>query len=310
MINRYRRNFLIRGLLLGLAPPLKLLAGQSEENGEMPRSSAHPGFAEAFASVRQKTLDYHRDLGYQLVEPKSLLTGDSFNGGLRYDESGTLDDAPDRAMIVQDCARIADIGERERHDILPYFHIFGCQCRNHHDRARIMAETLEFLLGPVGLDPKRLALVSVDGLSNYRDLLAGFGIDWQHQVVIRDAEAARAAGDGSGHFRPKGHPHQPDVVTAGVHTWMGEGPAPSVTSYPLPDRWTEIAEMGLAADSGIVNGIGLERLVYATTGLWPGWEEQRKLLLAQIEAEASASGAALPEGYNLFKQLANSSADS
>ena len=306
-MNQSRRKFVVRSLLLSLAYPLYLYAQQSDQPG-IPQSNDATGeakgdaeFEQAFASLRQKAIDFYSGLGYQPIDRKALLTGHAFNGGLRYDESGTASTGSERSMIIQDCARIGDIGEQHRHDILPYFHILGCNARSRNDDAQIVKEILDFLLGPVGLAPQRLAFVSVERLSTYRQLLAEHGIDWQRQVVIRDTDAAKAVGDGSGHFRPAGHPEQPDQPSVGIYAWLGEGPVPAVHSYPLPAQWSELGEIGLGPDSESIHGVGLERLVYATTGLLPSWHDRREHLLARIEAEVAASGGSLPEGYYLFK---------
>ncbi len=59
--------------------------------------------------------------------------------------------------------------------------------------------------------------------------------------------------------------------------------------------------MALNPDSVLAYGLGLERLVYAKTGLRPSWHDRRQHLLTQVEIEAAETGAALPQGYYLFK---------
>ena len=232
---------------------------------------------------------------------KSLITGHAFNEGLRYDDSGTLANMLNGEMIVQDCARIEDITLRGHHDVLPYFHIFSCNRRADTERRQTIGEIVDFLITAAGLAPEQIGLVSISALQDYRDLLTKRGIDWERQVFIRDTEEAKAAGDGSGYFRPKNHPEQPEEITAGLYVWLGEGQAPALDSYPLPAQWTEIAEVALDPDSALAYGLGLERLVYAKTGLKPSWHDRRGHLLAQVETEAAETGAPLPQGYYLFK---------
>ncbi|MEZ5581674.1 MAG: hypothetical protein R3F37_01820 [Candidatus Competibacteraceae bacterium] len=148
---------------------------------------------------------------------------------------------------------------------------------------------------------QRLALVSIAALADYRDRLTEQGIEWNRQVVIRDTEQAKAAGDGSGYFKPVDHPEQPEAITVGLYLWTGEGQAPAIETYPLPEQWIEIGEVGLDKTSALAYGFGLERLVYAKTGLFPNWQEQRQQLLETVKAESAKTGAPLPEGYALFK---------
>ncbi len=295
-----RRQFIVHTLLMTLGSWSSAFAGNpaKQTSNETTNDAA---FETAFADMQQKIIEYYQQLGHEQIPRQSIITNHAFNDGLRYDESGTLAKARDGKMIIQDCARIDDIPLRGRHDILPYFHIFGFNRRADTHPLLTINELLNLLVGTIGFTPQHIALVSIDVLKDYQEAVAKQGIDWQRQVVIRDTEKAKAAGDGSGYFKPANHPEEPEAMSAGIYIWTGKDTPSPVKTYPLPEQWTEIGELILGPDSTLAFGLGLERLVYAKTGLKPSWHEQRQVLLSEIEAETAKTGDALPKGYYLFK---------
>lgn len=295
------RRTIVKTLSLISAFPGRAFAQMGDQSGPGQEVRADSAFETAFAEIKQKAIDFHQGLGYRETAPAHLVTDHRFNGGLRHDAVEALDTANPPVFVIQGIARVGDIEERERHDILPYFHVFFCNWSGEKTEATAVDETLDFLIGAVGIAPQRLALMSVEILAPHREQLAGHGIDWRRQVVIRDEAEARAAGDGSGYFRPPDHPDQLAVPSVGIYAWLGEGPPPAVDSYPLAEQWTEIGEIDFGPKAPAAQGFGLERLVYATTGLFPSWHDRRDHLLAAVEAEIATSSGTPPAGYRQFK---------
>ncbi|MCP5425301.1 MAG: hypothetical protein H6970_09560 [Gammaproteobacteria bacterium] len=307
-MNLSRRRFAVGSLFLPLGTALNGAARSAEQQPKsQPVSDAQDdesGYAKAFANGREQVVDYHRKAGYRHLPGQSLITGQAFNGGLRYDDSGGLADAPDGAMVIQVCARVEDLQFKERQEVLPYFHLFACNRRSDSGREQVLSQLLDLLVTTVGLPVRHLGLVSVSALEEYRSVLAEYGIDWDKQVSIRDLEQAKAAGDGSGYFRPEGHPEKPEYRTAGLYFWMGDGPPPDLSTYPPPKPWVEIGEVVLEKSMGFGYGLGLERLVYAQTRLLPGWRDGIAALSKQARMEAEENGMPLPEGYYQFEESA------
>lgn len=256
-----RRHFLQGGALLALSTlmPKTLYAATAG------------GFEAAYDRIQSGVLGYFGSQGYRQVAAAPIATGDAgFNEGRRYDETGVLKATAE--MVVQPCERVADRAEQDRTDVLKTFNIFGASSLPGANAGDRFVQMMGTLTGPVGLDPARLAFVSVPAFGELRPAVQKVGLDWDRQVILRDAEEARTAGDGSGHFR---HP-DPKVAfeapSAGIHYWVGAGPVPDAeTSYPLSKGWTEIGEFVLDPEPSATSfGLGMERLVLASTGQWPG----------------------------------------
>ncbi|MEE4377569.1 MAG: hypothetical protein V2J55_08655 [Candidatus Competibacteraceae bacterium] len=298
-MNLSRRQFTVSALFLPVGSLFGLSATGSEKRA--PNASIDAEFTQAFTNLQQQLISFLEAAGYQQIPAQSLITGHAFNGGLRYDDSGVLAKMPNGEMVVQDCARVEDIPNKNRRGVLPFFHILACTRRADSDQDKTFSETINLVTKTLELPSQRLALVSIAALADFRDLLTEQDIDWERQVVIRDTEEAKATGNGSGYFNPAGHPEQPEFITAGLYIWTGEGQAPAIKTYPLSEQWVEIGEVGLDKTATLAFGFGLERLVYAKTGLLPSWQEQRQQLLETVKAESAKTGAPLPEGYTLFK---------
>jgi hypothetical protein len=258
-------------------------------------------FAAAVEDVRTQAVQYLGGLGFEQIPAASILTGHAHNGGLRYDESGVLDRAGSKRLIVQDCARVEDIQELDRLGVLPHFHILACSHGGERDIQAGIQLCLDVLTEQLGLQRENLALVSTDMLLPHRTVLDPRGISGDGRILIRDAAKARTAGDGSGYFHPKGHPAATGFHTAGVYAWVGKGAPPARLAYPMAQGWVEVAEIVLEPDVSFAFGIGLERVVLARGGRLPSWQESLANLLVRIEAEARESRQGLPPGHAMFR---------
>ena len=256
-------------------------------------------FLRGISITRSNLLNFFPSKGYREGTSLPIVTGrNDFNGGLRYDDS----DIPfvPRQMVVQACARVEDIAEKQRDDVLPLFHIFRCD-RIDGDPAR---ETLDQLLERLTLafefTPERIGFVSVPAFAALRPVVERYDIRWSRQVFLRDLESARAAGDGSGHFRHPSGEHGPGLATVGVYYWMGDGTPGPLRGYPPTTGWIEIAEAAIEDDSPLAFSIGLERLFFNIVGFRPSWNAQVARLLERIDRD-SASGQ-VPPGRQLFAE--------
>jgi len=285
-----RRNVLKSGALIAAS----LLLPRTVSAGPDSRVSV---CGDGFTQVNGALLAYFAALGLKEIPPSPIVTGDQgFNGGLRHDDTGVLD--PPGHMVVQPCARISDISEKHRQDILPLFHIFRGNGLPGQNREDAFSHVMGYLTGPLQLDPTRLAIVSIPPFEDLRPLAEKSGIDWAHQVVLRDADMALNAGDGSGIFRHPGDARVPAIPTAGLYYWVGDGPAHPARKHPLPAMWTEIGELFIAEKSGAAFAFGAERLVLASSGAVPTWDHQLDRLLAQIDRDSA--GGPVPAGKAIF----------
>ena len=272
-----RRSLLKQSALLATAMLLPRAAKRA-------MAQAAPSAA-GVGHIETSIISHFSKKGFRQAKAAPLVTDDpGFNGGLRYDDTGVFDTPA--TFVIQPCARTADIAEKNRADILPLFHIVRVDGKPGDDRADAFVHVIEYLTGPLDLDPARLAFVSIPSFEGLRPHAAKTGMDWERQVVLRDPDMALAAGDGSGIFRHPGDPALPAIPTAGIHYWIGQGtPAPAET-HPLPGTWTEIGELFIAENGSASFGFGLERLAFAATGKMPTWDEQIPRLMAQIERDS------------------------
>lgn len=226
-------------------------------------------YAAEFDRVVQALTSFYRQEGYADVEPLPLQTGTAdFNGGLRYDETGVFDGTNE--MALQPVARMEDADRVDRRDVLFAFNIFATSWHSGDSLAASLERAFAVLIDPVGLSPDRFLLVSVPVFEAFRPTVESIGLDWDRQVVLRNADEARAAGDGSGYFRHPDPSIDLAVPTVGLHYWIGERDPVVDRAYPLPADWTEVGEQGLDQEVTMTAaGMGVERLVFARTGLLP-----------------------------------------
>ncbi|MDU9004556.1 hypothetical protein QO231_11920 [Sedimentitalea todarodis] len=219
-----------------------------------------------------------------------------YNGGLRHDSDlGQLEAAQ---FVVQPCARLADIEERERADILPLFHECACRHAEGVDPGANARMLVRLLTDEFGLDPTRLAFVSVPIAEAMRPDMADLGFDFDEKVFIRDQDEAFAARDSSGFFFQD--PSLPDhMVTMGVYYRLSEDGAAALTAYPPPPDWSEIAEIVIDGASPQVFAIGVERLALVTSGRFPSW--QHRLARLRDAVANDSSGREPPPGMSRYE---------
>lgn len=247
--------------------------------------------------VETSLLAYFSAKGYRKIAPKPLVTDNhDFNGGLRYDDTGTVE-LPGQ-MIVQPSARLSDISEKSRADVLPLFHIFRCNVHTGQNQDALFSRAIAYLTGPLRLDIARLAIVSIPPFTQSKAAFQRSGVDWERQVHLRDPDAAFKAGDGSGIFRHPGPDYVPAMPTAGIYYRVDDGAGDPPKMHPLPAAWTEIGEFMIAGDGAAFVGFGVERLQLASTGAIPSWDDQLPNLLRRIRREAG--NGAMPPGAKIF----------
>jgi len=247
--------------------------------------------------VETSLLAFFSAKGYRKIAPKPLVADNhDFNGGLRYDDTGTVE-LPGQ-MIVQPAARLSDIAEKGRPDVLPLFHIFRCDAQAGQNRDDLFALAIAYLTGPLRLDAARLAIVSIPPFTQLKTTVQLSGVDWERQVHLRDPDAAFKAGDGSGIFRHPGPDYVPAMPTAGIYYRLDGGAGDPPKVHPLPAAWTEIGEFMIADNGEAFFVFGVERLQLAATGSIPSWGEQLPNLLNRIRRDAGDR--AMPPGAKTF----------
>jgi hypothetical protein len=267
------------------------------------RTPGHAASDSTTDSIREDAVYDLTGLGYKELPALPLITGDSFNGGIRYDE--TRPENPDGAWLtVQRCARIDDIAEKDRPGVLASFTLLGLGVSNPRHQGVVFEHILHFLTTQRGLDPSRIVYVSTELFEPYRDK---FEIARAGRFIERPLAEAKTAGDGSGYFRPAGHPLQPEIPTVGIYYPLPDTEPPESLALPL-EGYLEIGEAStLPLDGDTVQpeggGLGLERLAMVEGGEAPSFEESRLALLAACQSEADRDGKALPPGYADFDAL-------
>ncbi|WP_282170214.1 hypothetical protein [Ruegeria atlantica] len=248
-------------------------------------------FAETLAGLKAA----FAKLGFSESQPFSIVTGNvDYNGGLRHDfEQKKLQP---NAFVIQPLARVADVEEKNRPDVLPLFHEVGC----HPEGAVSGRDTTELMVRLLteefSLDPSRIAFVSVPQADDMRPVLDALGLPFTEKVLLRDEAEAMAARDASGFFFPDPFGDE-YLVTMGVYYRLGGSDEAAPTAYPPSDNWTEIGEVvigGQAAPLGI--SIGAERLTYARTGQYPTWDQRLGALFSRTEDEGAE-----PPGIAAFR---------
>jgi hypothetical protein len=252
----------------------------------------------------QRAARYFRARGFADVQPLPMITGDGFNGGLRYDDTrADLPSVPE--VIVQPSARVDDIVQRSDIGVLAGFNILAV--RRPGDTAEapsLLKDVMTYLVEERGLDPDRMLFVSTGQFRPHLDTIDG--VTTKH-FIERPLREAEATGDGSGMFAPKGHPQAPREATASIHYRLPQTLEDTPTEYP-PRGYIELGEVGLSgAEKGNgraqIAGFGLERVAIAAGEPTSNFEETRLNLLRVIEDEARRTGKDLPPGYTKFASL-------
>lgn len=252
------------------------------------------GFEQDLTETLTRLRSLLSDFGLTEAEPLSIASGiDDYNGGLRHDFDQSV--LPPGAFVIQPLARVADIDEKSRADVLPLFHEVGCHPAD-ADGPSTIRMMVRLLVDGFGLDPARLAFVSVPQADDMRLVLDDLDLSFTDKVHLRDEAEALAARDASGFFFPD--PFGDDyLVTMGVYYRIGDIAEPAPAAYPPSENWTEIGEIiisGEAAPLGI--SIGAERLTFALTGNYPTWDQQLSALFALVEKESTE-----PPGISEFR---------
>ncbi len=254
---------------------------------------------DAERAIAENAAAYFAGLGYKSVPPLDLITGDAFNGGLRFDESDSVSsDGP--TIRLQTAARVEDIPERDRAGVLATFDIIGLSHPEPEDDT-ILPAVLRFLIDERGLDPAKMLMVSTEEFRPHLDDLDGFDAS---RFLERPFAEARTMGDGSGYFAPSGHPAGPAIASVGLYYPVPGTEPDGDPIYPPPDH-IEIAEIGIARDAAghTAAGLGLQRLAMAEGNPVPDFDETRLNLLRLLEDESERTGKPLPDGYTQFASL-------
>jgi hypothetical protein len=251
---------------------------------------------------RRALLSHLASLGHREQPGLDLITGQPFNGGLRYDET-VAKAAPGKTMCRQFCGRVEDIAKKGTPGVLAGFTIVGFRNDAPTFDGELLVMTLDYLVRRAGLPPSQLVLVSTEWIAAYRSHHERFGISVE-QVVQRDSADAMAAGDGSGFFAPKGHPLAPKIPTVSIH-YVIDGGASTGRRYPVAGA-IELGEVSLRAGPrrdvvAEVGGLGLERLLMAHGKPAPSFAQSQRRLMAAMAMEAKRCGVPLPEAYQAFK---------
>lgn len=251
--------------------------------------------------IRESAVAFFQGRGHLPVPSLPMITGDDFNGGLRFD-AFRREAPPEPWAAIQTAARIDDIAERDRPGVLAGFTVVNVGFPMTADSGATLDVALDFLVEERGLNPERMVFVSTavskPMIERFEPLRAGTFIE-------RDIDEAKAAGDGSGYFAPPGHPYGPTLYTVGIYYPFGDAVA-AASTYPL-DGYIEIAEITVppadAPRRRQGGSIGLERLAMAEGKPVPDYDESRLDLLRMIEEEAEREGKPLPPGVTAFASL-------
>ncbi|MCY6380128.1 twin-arginine translocation signal domain-containing protein [Hoeflea prorocentri] len=249
--------------------------------------------------LHEALIDFYESRSFRLVFGKPVVAEEqAFNGGLRYDETGVLDQPG--TLAIQPCARIEDIERKHDRTVLPLFHMFCCMKKPGMDPAASLAEALEFLVKASGLDSRHLAFVSTEQIAPLNPVLAEYGLDSSAQVHIRDRNTALNAGDGSGFFRFPGNDNARPFATIGLYCWIGAGPVETMASYPPKPGWLEIGEVVIDENEDLAFAFGTERLGFARSGEIVSWQDRLLLLFEQVDRKTL--GRTPPPGRDIFSK--------
>lgn len=252
-------------------------------------------------TTTQSPLEYFVSKGFAELHPYTLTTTFDFNGGVRYDDTAETPAVP-RWVRLQGCARLEDIGRRDKVGVLPYFHILSLGIGRPKFHGELLTLGLDFLINKLRFAPDRLALISTDNLDVHNLHLKRHGLK-PDQVLKRDLNEARAAGTGDGYFEPQGHPHTPSFPSVSVYYFKDA--KPSKLKYPL-DGALEVGEFSVHPEPGHaeLGGFGMERLQMAQGLATPTFEESRQELLEVLKSEARDHCHPLPPAYEIYSSMA------
>ena len=226
---------------------------------------------------------YLEGRGYTKVKPAPLVTGHSFNGGLEYDEDETS--LKPATYVVQTVARANDVSVAHVPGALPLFTILGVKTGEGAKGDYAVDLLMGYLTKEAGLDPQRIRLTTTERASHCFPLFEKYGIT-KSQIRLRPWAEAFADGNGSGYFKPHGHPRKPAcesisleyLLTGGKEIEMGE----------------ILYHSGMRPRGG---ALGIERVTMARNDCAMMWSEGLGAFKAAVEADAKRQGRPLPPGY-------------
>ena len=235
--------------------------------------------------------------GYAELPPLDLITGQAFNGGLRFDPFRP-DAAQSRRFSIQRVARIDDIALRNRPGVLVSYNVIFMQDPKPPARGALFMRVMDFLVNARGLDAAKMQFLATDIFLPHLEKVKG--VRAKQFTQLSEAQA-RKAGRGAGVFAPKGHPDGLDFASVNVYYPVGAG----AVGHPVPfapEGFAEMALIGIGPGGGKlgaseVAGIGVERLAMAEGAAAPSFEQSRIALLRALEQEAKAQSKPLPPGY-------------
>ena len=259
-----------------------------------------------FNKLLDRTKTYFAQLGYRDIPSKSLLTNDTFNGGVCFDDTRATY-PPGKWYSVQPASRVEDYNRGSETGVLPYFHILSLYNSENTTFDGLLRQMLDYLTKGCRLDPTRIVLTSTKLFRPYLKALPEYGIK-ETQFIERNLDKAKELGDGSGYFNPKGVPYlNGGYPTAAFDYLLESNTSIKGKTYPLKGA-LELGEIGLADDpKKTINpqsgGIGLERILLAMGKPGIRYAESRHSAMTAMRDQSEASGKALP---NAYKKLADS----
>ena len=226
---------------------------------------------------------YLEGRGYTKVKPVPLVTGHSFNGGLEYDEDETS--LKPATYVVQAVARANDVSVAHVPGALPLFTILGVKTGGGAKDEGSIDLVMGYLTKEAGLDPQRIRLTTTERASHCFALFEKYGIT-KSQIRLRPWAEAFADGNGSGYFKPHGHPRKPAGETISLEYLLTGG------------KEIEIGEVGYhPGKRPLGGGLGIERVTMARNDRAMLWSEGLGAFKAAVEADAKRQGRPLPPGY-------------
>jgi hypothetical protein len=249
--------------------------------------------------TKVRTLRYFQKQGYSRVAPVSIISDLDYNEGLNYDEAVYFDDNQAR-FVLQSCSRSEDIAHKNKPGTLPIFTILGYSWQLDSDFTGPTKLLFDYLIGHVGLDPSRLRVTTTELAEPLFSTFEFYGV-FLPQIRLRSLQEAKDSGDGSGFFRPHGHPDSPDFPTYSVEYVFSAKTQEKQKSYDFdtPINEIELAEIGLNNDFGFSAGaIGLDRVMMAKNDKAMYWESYLPVFKHAVLAEAQREQKQLPLGYH------------
>ena len=253
-----------------------------------------------FDKLLDGTTTFLAQRGYKNVPPKSLLTNEPFNDGVCFDD--TRERYPSgKWYSVQPASRVEDYNRESETGVLPYFHILSLHNSENTTFDGLLRLMLTYLTKQCRLDPARLVITSTSLFKPYLNALPEYGMK-ETQFFERDLTQAKAQGDGSGFFNPKGLPHLNGGYPTAAFDYVMTSDTPIKNkTYPLKGA-LEIGEIRIAEDpKQTINpqsgGFGLERLLLAMGKPGIRYEDSRRSAMTAMRDQSEATGKALPIAY-------------